>query len=117
MTTQRLCFAVDLKDEPELIEEYKHYHAVGNGFPEVAAAIRDAGIEEMEIYLIANRLFMIMEVNDTFDPVSRAEKDAKNEKVQLWEKMMWKYQQQLPWAKADEKWLPMDLIFKLTEQP
>ena len=48
---------------------------------------------------------------------SRAEKDAKNEKVQLWEKMMWKYQQQLPWAKADEKWLPMDLIFKLTEQP
>ena len=117
MKTQRLCFAVDLKDDPELIEEYKHYHGAGNGFPEVAAAIREAGIEEMEIYLIANRLFMIMEVNDTFDPVARAEKDATNEKVQLWEKMMWKYQQQLPWAKADEKWLPMEMIFKLTEQP
>ena len=116
MTTQRLCFAVDLKDDPELIEEYKHYHRPGNGFPEVSKAIREAGIEQMEIFLIANRLFMIMEVNQDFDADARAKKDADNETVQLWEKMMWKYQQQLPWAKADEKWMAMESIFKLTEQ-
>ena len=67
MNTTRHCFATDLKDNPELIEKYKMYHKPGNGFPAVAKSIRDAGIVEMEIYLIANRLFMIMEVDDNFD--------------------------------------------------
>lgn len=34
-------------------------------------------------------------------------------KVQEWEELMWKYQQQLPGSKPSEKWLSMDLIFKL----
>ena len=70
MKTTRHCLATDLKNNPELIEQYKHYHQAGNGFPAVAKSIRDAGIVEMEIYLIENRLFMIMEVDDSFDPVA-----------------------------------------------
>ena len=71
----------------------------------------------MEIFSIANRLFMIMTVDDTYDPIVRQEQDANNKKVQEWEALMWKYQQALPWAKEGEKWLPLENIFTLSEQP
>ena len=117
MTITRHCFATDLKNNPELIKQYKHYHQTGNGFPGVAKSIRDAGIVEMEIYLIENRLFMIMDVDDTFDAAAKAQADAADPEVQDWETLMWQFQQALPWAKEGEKWLPMEEIFKLTEQP
>ena len=117
MKTTRYCLATDLKDSPELIAEYKRYHQPGNGYPAVAKSIRDAGIVEMEIYLIENRLFMIIEADENFDPNKKAEADAQNPEVQKWETLMWQFQQPLPSAKEGEKWLPMEQIFKLTEQP
>jgi len=39
--------------------------------------------------------------------------DAENPKVQEWEQLMWKYQQELPWAKAGEKWIELEKIFQL----
>jgi len=117
MNTTRYCLAVDLKDDPKLIEQYKEYHKPGNGFPEVSKGIRDAGIVEMEIYLIVNRLFMIMEVDDTFDAQKKAISDANDPQIQKWETLMWQFQQALPWAKEGEKWLPAEQIFKLTDQP
>ena len=111
----RHCLALDLKDNPELIEQYKAYHAPGGVWPEITESIRAAGITDMEIYLTGNRLFMIMEVDDTFDPVRKAEMDANNPKVQEWEELMWTFQQALPWAKAGEKWIPMERIFNLEQ--
>lgn len=67
----------------------------------------------MQIYLTGNRMFMIMEVDETFDQAKKAEMDANNPKVQEWEQLMWKYQQSLPWAKEGEKWLLMERIFQL----
>jgi len=58
-------------------------------------------------------MFMIMEVNDTFDPIQKALMDAANPKVQEWENLMWNYQQELPWAKDGEKWIAVEQIFKL----
>jgi L-rhamnose mutarotase len=46
----------------------------------------------MEIYILANRLFMIMEVDETFSPVRKQMMDAANPKVQEWEKLMWEFQ-------------------------
>ena len=105
--------ACDLKDNPDLIEEYKAYHARGNAWPEITKSIKDGGIEDMQIYLVGNRLFMIMEVNKTFDPEIKAKMDSANPKVQEWETLMMKFQQYLPWAKDGEKWMPMEQIFQL----
>ena len=113
MATRRFCMACDLKDDPELIEEYKRYHAAGNAWPKVTQNTLDTGIVDMEIYLTGNRMFMIMEVDETFDPARKAEMDANNPKVQEWEQLMWKFQQELPWAKEGEKWIPLERIFKL----
>lgn len=107
----RYCFATDLKNDPQLIAEYEQYHQ--RIWPEIAASIKDAGITDMEIFRIENRLFMIMETTDEFSFEKKAAMDAANAKVQEWETLMWKYQQALPFAKPGEKWLPATKIFDL----
>lgn len=110
---KRYCFALDLKDDPQLIQEYVEMHE--NVWPEIKKSIRDSGILDMEIYKVSNRLFMVMEVDDSFSFESKAESDATNQKVQDWEQLMWKYQQALPGARDGEKWMLMERIFKLND--
>ena len=109
--TRRYCLTLDLKDDPVLIAEYKKYHQ--KIWPEITKSIKGAGIEDMEIYLFGTRMFMIMEVNDTFTFEAKARADQENPKVQEWEQLMWKFQQALPQAKPGQKWLAMDRVFKL----
>jgi len=67
----------------------------------------------MEIYQVHTRLFMMMEVNNNFSFEAKRELDAENNTVQQWEQLMDKFQQKLPFAKNEEKWVLMDKIFKL----
>jgi L-rhamnose mutarotase len=108
---RRYCLALDLQDDPQLIAEYKRYHQ--KIWPEITESIRQSGIEDLEIYLIGTRLFMIMEVNETFSFAAKDAADRGNPKVQEWEKLMWRFQRPLPQAKPGKKWLLMDRIFKL----
>ncbi|MEO6681539.1 MAG: L-rhamnose mutarotase [Ginsengibacter sp.] len=110
---KRFCFALDLVNDEGLIAEYEKYHQ--SIWPEIAESIRSAGINQLEIYRVENRLFMIMETDETFSFEKKNEMDAANEKVQEWEKLMWKYQQALPSAKKGEKWIQMKNIFKLID--
>ena len=108
---RRYCLTLDLKNDPKLIAEYKEYHE--KIWPEITQSIRESGIENLEIYKFGTRMFMIMEVNDSFSFEAKAQADRQNPKVQEWEQLMWKFQQALPQAKPGEKWLLMDRIFKL----
>jgi L-rhamnose mutarotase len=107
---KRYCLALDLKDAPDLIREYEAYHE--KVWPEIIQSIKDSGVEAMEIFRTGNRLFMIMEVNDSFSFDRKAKADSSS-KVQEWEKLMWNYQQALPHARPGEKWVLMDQIFEL----
>ena len=109
--TKRYCLTLDLKDDPALIAEYKRYHE--RIWPEITASIKSASIEEMEIYLLGTRMFMIMEVHDTFSFEAKAKSDREDPKVREWEELMGKFQQPLPNAKSGEKWLLMERIFQL----
>ncbi len=111
---KRFCLALDLVDDAALIAEYEQWHQPGAQLPGIPESIKAAGILQMEIYRTGNRLFMIMETTDEFDPVKKAEADASNPAVQEWEQLMWKFQQPLPWAGEGEKWIPMQKIFQLT---
>lgn len=108
---KRYCLALDLKDNQNLIAEYEKYHQ--NVWPEILESIKNSGIENLDIYRTGNRLFMIMEVNDSFSFEAKEKADAENPKVQEWENLMWNYQQALPWAKEGEKWVLMNKIFEL----
>ena len=103
--------ALDLINDEALIAEYKKYHE--KIWPEITKSIKDAGIEALEIYIISNRLFMIMDVNESFSFEKKSKMDAQNPKVQEWEKLMWNYQKALPMAKPGEKWLLMEKIYEL----
>jgi L-rhamnose mutarotase len=108
---KRYCLALDLKNDPLLIEAYEAYHK--KVWPEILSSIKDSGIEHMEIYRTGNRLFMIMETGNDFSFELKTENDLSNPKVQEWEKLMWNYQQALPHAKPGEKWVLMNKIFEL----
>lgn len=112
----RYCFALDLKNDPALIAEYGRYHE--RIWPEIEVSIRDSGITSMEIYRTGNRLFMIMETDETFSFARKDAMDAANPIVQDWETLMWTYQQALPGAlpgesTPGEKWRLMDKLFSL----
>jgi L-rhamnose mutarotase len=108
---QKFCLTLDLKDDPQLIEEYIQHHK--NVWPEILLSIRLSGINHMEIYCLGTRLFMIIEADNDFSFEKKNTLDHSNQKVQDWETLMWKYQQRLPGSKAGEKWIMMDKIFTL----
>ena len=109
--TRRFCLTLDLKDDPALIAEYRKYHE--KVWPEITESIKSSGTVDMEIYLLGTRMFMIMEVNESFSFEKKAKADQKNPKVQEWEQLMWKFQQALPGSKPGEKWRLMERIYKL----
>ena len=110
----RHCLTLDLKNDETAIAEYKRYHVTI--WPEVKQSLFDAGVEEMEIYLLGTRLFMIMDVNDSFSLSAKAAMDLANAKVQEWETIMHGFQQPLPGARPDQYWMPMERVFSLAEQ-
>lgn len=110
---KRYCLALDLIDDPLLINEYEKWHQ--DVWPEIKQSILSSGIASMQIYRAGNRLFMIMETKEGFSFEAKGKADAENPKVQEWEQLMWKFQQPLPFAKPGEKWLLMDKIFELQE--
>jgi len=107
----KYCLALDLKDDPALIAGYDAWHR--KIWPEIIKSINDAGIVTMEIYRVRNRLFMIIEADNTFTFERKAAFDQQNEKVKAWEQLMWHYQQALPWALPGEKWMLMHKIFSI----
>ena len=111
MATQQYCLALDLIDDEALMAEYKKHHQTV--WPEVIQSIQDAGISLLNIYCVGNRLFMIIEADETFSFEKKSMMDAENNKVQEWEQLMWKFQKALPWAKPGEKWMLMEKIFEL----
>ncbi len=110
---KRYCFALDLKNDPQLIAEYEEHHK--KVAPEIIESIRAAGITVMDLFRFQNRLFMIMETTDEFSFDKKDKMDLENEKVQVWEKLMWQYQQPIDGSKPDEKWVLMNQIFNLND--
>jgi len=108
---KKYTFTLDLKEDQDLIQEYVKWHK--NVWPEIKDSISSSGITDMEIYRYSNRLFMIMQVDESFSFERKADMDASNPKVQEWEQLMWKYQKSLPGAAAGEKWMMMENIFTL----
>ena len=113
----RRCLLLNLVDDPELIAQYRQWHAPGGPPAAVTRSIRDAGILEMEIWQAGDRLVMIMETGPDFDPDAKAQRDAADPEVQAWEKMMDAFQRRLPFAPEGVKWAVASNIYSLTEQP
>ncbi|MDR2765559.1 MAG: L-rhamnose mutarotase [Tannerella sp.] len=113
--TKRYCQMLDLKKDPKLIEEYVRRHSEKEAWPEIRAGIRSVGILEMEIYLLGNRLFMIVETPPDFDWEEAFARLATLPRQQEWEDYMSIFQEVQPHATSAEKWKQMQRIFRLYE--
>jgi L-rhamnose mutarotase len=112
---KRYCLALELKNDPALIKEYRHWHDSKNIWPEIPKGIREVGITDMEIYLVGTKLFMIMEAGADFDFDKQMAKLADLPRQKEWEAFVSKFQKSSPDAKSSEKWKMMERIFKLPQ--
>lgn len=110
---KRFCQTLDLKDNPELIAEYRRRHSEGEAWSEIMEGIKSVGILEMEIYLVGTRLFMIVETPLDFDWDSAMSRLATLPRQQEWEDYMSEFQVAAQGASSDEKWRMMERIFYL----
>lgn len=114
----RRCFAVDLVDDPAMIARYRAWHAPGGPPAAVTAAIRADGVTDLEIWMVGDRMMMIMEQDSAqaVDSVTKAARDAANPDVMAWDALMRRFQRPLPFA-PDTTWVEMARIYALDEQP
>ena len=112
---KRYCQTLDLKDDPELITRYIEAHSRYKSWPEIREGIREVGILEMEIYLLGNRLFMIVETPLDFDWDKAMARLATLPRQAEWEDYVAVFQASKEGSTSDEKWQLMDRIFYLYE--
>ena len=110
---KRYVQTMDLKDDPELIAEYKRRHQRENAWPEILAGIREVGILDMDIHILGTRLVMIVETALDFDWDTAMARLATLPRQQEWEEYMATFQDCRPDATSDEKWRMMERIFHL----
>ncbi len=112
---KRYCKTLSLKEDDQLIEDYKKVHAPGAAWPEITRGMRDVGIIDMEIYISGTRLFMIMDTVADFDHDQAMTELATKPRQSEWEAYVSRFQQTSSEATADEKWQLMERIFKLDQ--
>ncbi len=103
--------ALDLRDDPSLIEAYRRHHRAV--WPEVLAALRAIGIRQMRIWLVGTRLFMTYEAPEGFDPSRDFQRYAQDPRCREWDEWMRTFQRRLAEAREGEWWTPMEQVFDL----
>jgi L-rhamnose mutarotase len=110
---KRYCQTLDLRDNPELIAEYRRRHSKEHIWKEVMDGIRQVGILEMEIYLLGTRLFMIVETPVDFEWETSMKKLSTLPRQEEWEDYMAEFQLVKAGMSSAEKWQLMERIFHL----
>ncbi|MEI6751876.1 MAG: L-rhamnose mutarotase [Paludibacter sp.] len=106
---KRFCFALDLKNDPELITEYLKYHSPEHFWKVIGEGIKKAGVDVMDIYNVDNRLFMICEIPVEVDFDEAWQKMGTFERQAEWGALMSQFQQALPGHK--QEWVKMNKVY------
>ena len=112
---KRYVQTMDLRDDPDLIAEYRRRHSREESWKEIREGIREVGILEMELYILGTRIVMIVDTPVDFDWPSAMARLATLPRQQEWEDYMALFQQCAEGATSDEKWQMMDRMFYLYE--
>ena len=111
--TKRYVQTMELKNDAELIRKYRQAHDREHFWDEIKEGIRSVGILEMEIYILANRLVMIVDTPLNFDWDAAMARLAMLPRQDEWEHYVAMFQQCAADATSDEKWQMMDRMFYL----
>ncbi|MCE7974441.1 MAG: L-rhamnose mutarotase [Leptolyngbya sp. PLA1] len=109
--TRSFAQALDLRDEPGVVEAYlAHHRAV---WPEVVDALRASGVRRMKIFLLERRLFMYFEAPEGFDPARDYQAYASNPACARWDALMRQFQTPAPGDAPGDWWKQMTEVFDL----
>ena len=111
--TKRYCQMLELKDDPELIKEYRYWHSEAGIWREILEGIKQVGILEMEIYIKDTHLFMIIEVAEDFDWERSMARLSTLPRQTEWENFVGRFQKAALGSSSSEKWLLMERMFHL----
>ena len=111
--TRRYCMTLELKDDPDLIQEYESWHRSDKIWKEIPEGIRKVGILDSEIYRHETTLIMILTVPIDFDFDKQMGLLASLPRQAEWEDFMTKYQASKPGESSAEKWTKLERVFKL----
>ena len=112
---KRYCQTLELRDNPELIKEYRRHHSREHAWREILDGIRQVGILEMELYILGTRLFMIVETSLDFDWDTAMARLATMPRQAEWEDYMAEFQLVKQGLSSAEKWQLMERMFYLYE--
>ena len=108
----RFILTVDLKDDPAAIEMYVSHHR--RVWPEVLESLARIGVADMQIYILARRLVMIVEMKNGLDiRAAFAAHHATTGRVAEWEALMQSLLVPPPGSKPGEWWTLMQPVFHL----
>ena len=110
---KRYCQTLDLRDNPELIAEYRKRHSREHIWKEILDGIKSVGILEMEIYILGTRLVMIVETPLDFNWDEAMARLATLPRQEEWEQYMSIFQQVAEGLSSDQKWQMMERMFYL----
>ena len=113
MPVKRYCQTMDLKADEALIAKYKEAHDRYHSWPEIREGIKQVGILEMEIYILGNRLFMIVETPLDFEWDAAMRQLATLPRQAEWEDYVAMFQNCKEGSTSDEKWQMMERMFYL----
>jgi L-rhamnose mutarotase len=115
MKTHRVCLALDLINDQNLIAEYEKMHTPEHIWPQIPKGIKAGGIEDMQIYRIGTHMFMIVELHEGETIESSFNKIGSMEKQPEWAAFMAGFQQKLSEAQPNEHWAEMKQVFALND--
>ena len=112
---KEIAFALDLKDDPETIRDYCDWHQ--KVWPEIMRGMAAHGVLAQNIYLIGNRLFMVLQVEDDFDYRRDFRRYLEETpRAREWDLFTQGYQQPVPWVQDGDWWAPMERVYDLIAQ-
>ena len=104
---------LEISDDPELMKQYRKWHSEEHHWKEIRDGIRQVGILEMEIYMLGNKLVMIVDTPADFQWEEAMNRLATLPRQAEWEAFVSKFQGCAADARSDEKWQPMERMFRL----
>ncbi len=112
---KRYCQFLEITDCPEMIARYVQCHDKEHSWKEIREGIREVGILEMELYILGNKVVMIVETPLDFNWDTAMARLSTLPRQAEWESFVAEMQGCDPTATSDSKWQLMDRMFYLYE--
>ena len=106
---------LEITDDPELMAQYRYWLSEEHHWQEIREGIRAVGILEMELYMLGNKLVMIVDAPADFNWQEAMNRLSTLPRQAEWEAFVARFQGCSADSRIDEKWQMAERIFHLYE--